>query len=159
MTSLHPDVAGLSFLLGEWRGEGAGHYPTIEPFSYVETVEFGHVGKPFISYRQRTKRSGDHPESGLPLHAEVGYFRASGDTVELVIAQPSGIVEVQTGQFEGTTIHLRTQLVGLTPTAKRVDTIERRLAVVGNTLTYDLWMGAVGEPHQHHLSATLHRVE
>ena len=36
--SLHPDVALLGFLLGSWRGEGAGDYPTVDAFRYAEEM-------------------------------------------------------------------------------------------------------------------------
>lgn len=38
----HPSVAPLLFLLGKWRGEGEGTFPTINPFRYGEEILFSH---------------------------------------------------------------------------------------------------------------------
>ncbi|MBA2337553.1 MAG: FABP family protein [Acidimicrobiia bacterium] len=157
MPDLHPSVASLGFLLGEWTGEGVGVYPTITPFTYGETVNFTHAGKPFLAYAQRTWRTGDHPDAGSPLHSETGYLRLDGDRLELVIAQPTGIVEVDEGTITGTSLALRSVTVATTSTARPVVSVERHLTVDGGTLRYQLWMGAVGQRHQIHLEATLHR--
>ena len=153
---LHPGVETLAFLLGTWRGEGRGEYPTIEPFAYGEEVRFWHVGKPFLAYAQRTWRLADD----FPLHAEMGYWRAGGDgRVELVLAHPTGVVEVEEGTVEGTAVDLATTGVGATSTAKEVTALARRFEVVGATLTYRVRLAAVGQPLQHHLAAELHRAD
>jgi THAP4-like, heme-binding beta-barrel domain len=157
---LHPDVEPLAFLLGSWRGEGEGSYPTIEPFRYSEEIGFTHVGKPFLAYRQATVNLA----TGLPAHAEVGYWRPAGEgRVELVMAHPTGIVEIEEGTIEATSspsveLHLRSSAVAGSTTAKSVVTLARDVYVAGDTLRYDLAMGAVGQAHQHHLSATLRRL-
>src|SRR5947209_10981487 len=123
---LHRDVQALAFLLGTWRGEGHGHYPTIAPFDYGEEVHFWHVGKPFVAYTQRTWALDD----GRPLHTESGYWRVpSPGRVELVLAHPTGIVEVEEGRLDGTTVALATSSVAATATAKRVDRLERDIVV------------------------------
>ncbi|KHN40169.1 UPF0678 fatty acid-binding protein-like protein [Glycine soja] len=39
---IHPAVAPLSYLLGTWRGQGEGGFPTINSFSYGEELHFSH---------------------------------------------------------------------------------------------------------------------
>lgn len=152
---LHPDVAHLAFLLGTWRGEGRGEYPTIDDFTYVEESMFGHVGKPFLAYSQKTKGT-----DGLPLHAEVGYLRPVGTNgVELVLAHPSGITEIQAGTIAGQRLRLQTTSVGLTPTAKDVRSLTRSIDVADGHMHYVIEMAAVGQDLQFHLEATLHQAD
>ncbi len=151
---IHPDIVHLEFLLGTWRGRGQGEYPTIEDFAYLEEVTFAHAGKPFVSYVQKTKDA----STGLPLHAESGYLRPAGpERLELVLSQPSGIVELHEGTVVGGVIDLHSTHVLTTATAKSVTAVRRRLSVERDDLTYDLAMAAVGQPLSHHLSATLSR--
>lgn len=90
---IHPAVEPLSYLLGRWRGEGEGGYPTINSFLYGEELLFSHSapGKPVISYSQKTWKL----NSGEPMHSESGYWRPKPDgTIEVVIAQSTGLAEV-----------------------------------------------------------------
>lgn len=151
---LHEDCAPLAFLLGTWRGRGEGEYPTIEPFAYLEEVTFGHVGKPFLAYSQKTR----HADTNQPLHAEAGYVRAVGDErIEFVLSQPSGIVELHSGRVVDTRLELALHAVHTTPAAKSVTDVVRSIEVTGDTLSYTIAMAAVGEPLTHHLRATLER--
>lgn len=154
MPPVHPDVTPIAFLLGTWRGEGSGSYPTIEPFGYVEEITFVHAGKPWLLYAQRTR----HAVEDRPLHAETGYWRPVGDgRIEVVMAYPTGHVEVAAGMVDGTTVEVRTATIDATPTAKRVDEVTRRITVAGDVLRYELAMAAVGLPLTPHLTATLRR--
>ena len=155
---LHPDVAVLAPLLGTWAGAGTGEYPTIDDFAYLESITFTHVGKPFLAYTQRTK----HPDSGAPMHAETGYLRVPRPgSIEIVMAQPTGLAEIYEGAVVGgdapLVIDVRSTSIGSATSAKEVTVTERTISVLGDDLQYTFRMAAVGQPLQHHLSATLHR--
>ena len=172
--ALHPELGPLGDLLGTWDGSGAGSYPTIEPFRYHEQVTFGHSGKPFLTYQQRTWDA----DSGAPLHAEVGYLRvvaaavavdrddeAAGSTLlaatptylEFVLAHPTGIAEVEEGTLADGVLHLQTTSVGRTATAKPVRSLRREFRLDGDELSYDVWMAHGDTPETHHLHAALTR--
>jgi hypothetical protein len=155
---LHPDLVALAPLLGTWAGQGEGKYPTIQPFEYLEEVVFSHVGKPFLAYAQKTRAVAD----GRPLHAETGYLRVpQPGHVELVLAHPNGITEIEVGNYSVTgdriDLELSTTTIGLTPTAKEVTALGRSLRIDGDELSYSVRMGAMGQPLQDHLGAVLRR--
>jgi hypothetical protein len=154
-TALHPAVQPLAFLIGRWKGEGKGEYPSIEPFSYGEEIEFSHNGRPFLFYLQKTWDLSD----GYPMHSESGYLRPVAEgQVELVLAQPSGITEILAGTHSGSNIELTSTLVGVSPTAKQVSAVKRVISVADTNLSYQLDMAAVGQDMSIHLQADLMKV-
>lgn len=158
--ALHPDVEPIAFLLGTWRGEGKGEYPTITAFRYGEEVRFWHVGKPFLAYTQRTWAVSPEDDQ-RPLHAEAGYWRPRPEgRLEVVLAHPTGIAEIQEGTVADGRIDLRATSLARTSSAKAVTAMTRRFELDGpDVLRYTIEMAAVGEPLQFHLSADLRRVE
>jgi len=157
----HPDLASLSFLLGRWEGAGIGGYPTIESFRFGQEISFSHNGKPFLIYTSRTWRLDEEGRIGPPLGTESGYWRPRPDhQVEVMLAHPTGIVEIYLGEITGTRIEMATDVVARTATAKVVTAGHRLYGLVGSSqdLAYAYDMAAMGQELQPHLSAQLKRV-
>ncbi len=147
----------LESLCGRWRGSGVGSYPTVPEFSYAEELDFATDGRPFLHLSQVTRR-----RDGTPLHVEQGYLRTPSDKrVELVIAQPTGVVEVLEGIYGGSgdslLIDATSTLVGLTSSAKAVGATRRRFELTGDLLHVEFWMSASGYHDERHLESWLRR--
>jgi hypothetical protein len=156
---LHPSLAPLEFLLGDWEGAGVGGYPTIESFRFGQELSFSHVGKPYLVYSSRTWRLDDAGNLGAPLARETGYWRPQPDGhVEVILAHPTGIAEIYVGEITDARVELRTDVVARTQTAKEVTAGHRLYGLIGEDLGYAYDMAAVGQPLQSHLSAQLKRV-
>jgi len=152
--TLPPEVEPLAWLLGTWRGEGRGGYPSIDDFTYVEETTFTCPGKPFVAYRQAT-----HDPDGAPLHSESGYLRPRpGGVVEAVVAEPIGLTEVYEGTLVGERLEFVSTQIARTPSAKDIRAVRRSLRLEGDALHVRVDMEAVGHPMGFHLAAELHRV-
>jgi hypothetical protein len=149
---LHEQLVPVSFLLGRWTGASVGLWIPGQALEFIDEIEFGHVGKPYLSYSQQTWRD------GAASHGERGYLISAGDgTVGWTLAQPSGIVEVLSGSVSGTRIELRTGAITIAAGAKPVTDVERIYEVDGDELTYRLRIAMNDEPLVDHIVGTLHR--
>jgi len=158
---LHPSLLPFLPLVGVWRGTGQGGYPTLEAdFEYGQQVRFAHDGRPFLSYEARSWLIGPDGEVIRPAAREVGWWRpGDGTTFEVLLAHPTGFVEIYYGTSKTTTQwELSTDLVARTHTAKEVTGNHRLYGIVEGELLYAVDMAAVGQPLQPHLSARLSRV-
>lgn len=160
MADLPEIVQPFAFLIGTWRGEGVGGYPTIgSDFRFGQEVTFECYGKPLLAYSSRSWAVDDQ----RPLSRESGFWRpTSSSELEVVLTLASGLVEVFYGRLvpgpAGDHIELESDLIGHTATAKQVDKDKRMYAVRGGQLMYAMDMAAAGEGLHPHLSAALDRV-
>ena len=153
----HPDLEPLRFLLGTWRGEGAGGYPTIDPFTYGEEMRFEDVGDRYLLYGQSSWTL----DGGDPVHFERGFLRPGTDagSVELTLAHPLGLAEVGEGRVDATTMSIESDRVTRTGTGDAVTALRRRYVVRGDVLTYEIDMAMDETAMTRHLTAELRRTE
>ena len=158
----HPLLGPVLGFLGLWRGRGLGGYPTLDgEFVYAQEVGFSHDGRPFLRYEARAWLLDGDGAPLRPAARESGWWRLQADgRVEALITQPTGITEILTGHAGDGVVELDTHTVALTPTAKQVTATRRRYTLAdtdADTFTFVHDLAAVGQPLQHHLSATLRR--
>ncbi len=153
---LSPDVEHLEFLLGTWRGEGRGDYPTTEEFRYEEEMRFEHAGDAFLLYAQRSWLV-----DGSGLHFERGFLRPGAEpgSVELTLAHPLGLTEIAEGRVEGTELRLASTDVGRTSTGSAVTGLTRTYSVEGDVLRYSEDMAMEDTPMTWHVAGELRRIE
>ena len=154
----HPSLAPVLFLLGRWEGAGVVGYPTIESARFGQEISFSHNGKPFLIYQSRTWLLDEAGNLGRPLAIETGFWRPQQDgRLEVVLAHPTGIVEIYIGEVAGTKIEMATDAVVRTSSAKEVTAGRRLYGLIGPDLGYAYDMAAMGQPLQAHVSAQLKR--
>lgn len=147
----------VSWLIGTWRGVGVGGYPTVPEFRFGQEVTFTELtGKPFLHHHSRSWLLDDDGNEVRPLAQETGYWRPEADgSLEVLLAHPTGFVEVWVGQADGAKIELHTDAVARTSTAKDYTAGHRLYGLVNGDLLWAYDMAAMGRPLQPHLSATL----
>jgi len=158
---LHERLEPLSFLVGTWRGLGVVGYPTIEEQHYEQEIVFTHDGRPFLEYSSRAWILDADGNRAKASARETGWWRPGKEPrdVEVLLAHPTGIVEVYVGEVVFNKVELQTDLVARTETAKQVNALHRLYGLVEGDLAYAIDMAAVDQPLQPHLSARLSKVE
>jgi hypothetical protein len=151
---LHPSLEPIAFLLGRWEGETLGLWSPDGPIAFRDEIEFDHVGKHFLTFRQQAWR-----QDGVASHGESGYVVVEeGGTISWTIAEPTGVVEVHTGAVEGTRLEVRCAAIGRGPDAINVTAVERSLSVEGDELRYRIRVGMNGEAAAEHIEGRLRRI-
>jgi hypothetical protein len=156
--NLHPDCGPIAWMLGTWRGNGHGDYPTIEKFQFGQELIFQQDGRPFFHYMARAWVVDDDGNKVRDAAQETGFIRARAEgRLEMVLAHNTGLSEIWYGQAEGGKVELRTAGIGFTESAKEVAEGHRIYGNVDGDLLYAFDMAAVGQELQPHLWARLQR--
>jgi hypothetical protein len=148
----------LAWLVGRWEGAGVVGYPTMESVNFGQEVEFRHDGRPFLHYRSQAWLLDDEGNQVRPLASETGFWRPKETGLEVLLAHPTGYVEIYLGTVDGARIDLATDVVARTETAKEYTAATRMYGLVSGDLMWVMDMAAVGQPLQSHASAQLKRV-
>lgn len=158
-TDMPRELAPLAWLMGRWEGAGVVGYPTMESLNFGQEIECFHDGRPFLHWRSTTWILDHAGEKVRPAGTETGYWRPFEDgEVELLLAHPTGIVEMYYGKAEPAKVQLATDGVLRSPRAKEYNSAQRMYGLVNSDLMWVMDMAAVGQPMKSHASAQLKRV-
>lgn len=158
--NLHPDCAPLAWLLGTWRGNGHGDYPTIDKFEFGQELIFTHDGRPFFHYFSRTWIVDEHGEKVRDSALETGFIRCRpGRQLEVLLTHATGFAEVWYGEIGEARFEIVTDAVVRTESAKEVTAGKRLYGYVEGDLLYAYDMAAMGQSLQPHIWARLQRAE
>jgi hypothetical protein len=163
-TDLPQPLVPLAWLVGSWAGAGVVGYPSMDDVRFGQEIEFSHDGRPFLHYRSRSWLLDDDGRQVRPLATETGFWRVGarhdqgGTELEVLLAHPTGFVEIYLGTVDGPRVELATDLVARTASAKEYTAATRMYGLVEGELLWVLDMAAVGQPLGSHASARLKRV-
>ena len=164
-SDLAPALLPVAWLLGRWEGAGVVGYPTMASVNFGQELEVSQDGRPFLRWDSRTWLLDEDGAQVRPLSTESGFWRVgpagsegAGTTVEFLLAHPTGYVEIYVGTVDGAQIHLQTDVVARTETAKEYSAATRIYGLVAGDLLWAMDMAAVGQPLTSHASAQLKRV-
>lgn len=179
---LAPELYPLSWLLGVWRGFGMVGYLDIPQHSVVSEMVFDHDGGPYLRctatlWLVDAELSGpvDHEMPGADGYralvkdvqwaTETQYWRPVGTQragasvvdLEVLCADPAGMLSLYLGSAEGPRITLATDAVVSSPSAAQVSAATRMYGLVHSDLMWVQDLAAFGQPLGPYASGRLSR--
>lgn len=160
---LHPGLLPIAWMVGRWEGTGTVEHPSMPVHRFHQILQIEQDGRPFLTYVSRTWTPEDAPRDRAPDATETGYLRVvpsdrqAPRTVELemVVAHPTGVVEVYTGTGGEGKVELSTDLVARTATGPDYTAGTRLIGLVGGDLMWAYDIAGYGHPLTSYASAHL----
>lgn len=156
---MHPDLAPLAWMIGSWEGAGVVGYPSMESRNFGQAIDVTHDGRPFLMWTSRAWLLNEDGSTQKPAAIETGFWRPQPDgEVELLLAHPTGIVELYYGTTSPAKVEVHTDGVLRSPHAKEYAAGHRLYGYVKGNMMWVMDMAATGHELQSHVSAELKRV-
>lgn len=134
--NLHDGLLALLPLVGVWEGEGEYVPPTGDPLVFKQQLVVSHDGENYLSWSTRMwQEHADGSATALPQLRESGFWRiGEDDTIELLITQASGMIELYYGEpVSQTAWELATDVAIKTATGPSLGGAKRLVGLVENS--------------------------
>ncbi len=157
----------IAWLAGRWEGVGVIASEGVGERQVGQEVDISVDQRGFLHHRSQVWLLDEKGERTEPLDTEVGFWRVAqtqsnptkpGIDVELVLAHPTGTVELFVGRGTGTRIDLSTDAVVRTPGGEEYRAGVRTYGQVEGDLLWVLDAATATEPLAARISARLTRV-
>ena len=158
-SDLNPDLVALAWMIGSWEGSGKSSYPDTEDMDFGQRIDISHNGGDYLHYFSQTYQVDDEGQPSKPLDLETGFWRPQRDaTLEVVMCQPAGIVEIWYGHITGAKIEIATDAVARTKSAPDFAAGHRLYGNVEGDLLWTFDKAADGHSLQSYQWGRLRRV-
>ncbi len=157
----------IAWLAGRWEGAGVIDSEDAGERQVGQEVDISVDQRGFLHHRSQVWLLDDDGQRTDPLDTEVGFWRVAqtqssptepGIDVELVLAHPTGTVELFVGRGTGTRIDLTTDAVVRTPGGEDYRAGVRTYGQVEGDLLWVLDAATGADPLRARISARLKRV-
>jgi hypothetical protein len=158
-SDLNPDLVALAWMIGSWEGSGKSSYPGTEDLDFGQRIDFSPGGGSYLHYLSQTYEVGPDGTPVRPLEMETGFWRPQPDaSLEVVMSNPQGFVEVWYGHISGAKIELATDAVLRTATAPDYSAGQRLYGSVEGDLLWTFDRAADGQQLQSYQWGRLRRL-
>lgn len=161
------ELVPVSWLAGRWEGAGVLVSDSTGEVQVGQEVDIAVDARGFLHHRSQLWRLDADGARTEPLDTEVGFWRSAveqgspqepGIDVELVLAHPTGVVELLVGRGTGARVDLVSDAVVRSPGGSDYTAGRRTYGLVEGDLLWVLDVASPTEPLHARVSARLKRV-